>query len=181
MPGWPAPIYVQPAQGFPQQQFAPQTQVRPPQQQWVPPPPPNVLPSGRTLAGAQTPAAPREPIARGKFDDIPAPAATPAWSKPTPVTLPSPEQLGVACTAAAPRTAVTPETADWNATHTRLRQLGALGWQVARLPQGGYRFTFLLPTAQPNCSRHVEATGASEAEAVRLALASVEPQAGAGR
>ena len=95
--------------------------------------------------------------------------------------LPTPEQLGVACTPAAGRPAAAPETVDWNATHTRLLQLGALGWQVARLPQGGYRFTFLLPTAQPNCSRHVEATGASEAEAVRLALASVELQASAGR
>jgi hypothetical protein len=176
MPGWPAPIYVQPAQGFPQQQLVPQTQVRPPQQQWVPPPPPNVLPSGRTLAGAKAPTAPREPIARGKIDDIPSPPPAPGWSRPSPVMLPTPEQLGVACTPPAP-----PETVDWNATHTRLRQLGALGWQVARLPQGGYRFTFLLPTAQPNCSRHVEATAASEAEAVRLALASVEPRASAGK
>jgi hypothetical protein len=93
-----------------------------------------------------------------------------------PVTLPAPEQLGVA-----PAPAVTAEAVDWNATHARLRQFGALGWQLARLPQGGYRFTLLLPTAQPNCSRHVEATGATEAEAVRRALASVGPQAGGGR
>jgi hypothetical protein len=81
--------------------------------------------------------------------------------------LPAPEQLGV--TAAGESAGV-----DWNAMHARLRQLGAVGWQLGRLPQGGYRFTFLLPTAEPNHSRRVEATAASEAEAVRLALASVE-------
>ena len=173
-------MYVQPAQGFPPpRQFVPQPQAA--QQQWVPPPPPNVRPPGRQLAGAQAATAPREPTVRAKIDDIPTPPPAPGWSRPSPVTLPTPEQLGVACTPAAARPAATPEAVDWNATHTRLRQLGALGWQVARLPQGGYRFTFLLPTAQPNCSRHVEATGASEAEAVRLALASVEPQASAGR
>jgi hypothetical protein len=117
----------------------------------------------------------RPPIVRAKIDDTPPPSPAPAWSRPSRVTLPSPEQLGVTSTPAAPRAAA-PETLDWNATFARLRQLGALGWQSGKLPQGGYRFTCLLPTGQPNCSRHVEATGATEAEAVRLALASIERQ-----
>jgi hypothetical protein len=103
------------------------------------------------------------------MDDVPAAPAVPppAWKPPARLALPAPEQLGVT-------TAGESAGVDWNATHARLRRLGAVGWQLGRLPQGAYRFTFVLPTADPNRSRHVEGTGASEAEAVRLALASVE-------
>jgi hypothetical protein len=81
--------------------------------------------------------------------------------------LPAPEQLGVTAVGNA-------QGVDWNVAHAQLLRLGAVGWQLGRLPQGGYRFSFLLPTADPNHARHVEATAPTEADAVRLALASVE-------
>ena len=174
-------MFAQPSRGFapqgqfmqpPRQQFAqPRQQFVPPQQ--LPPPPPRVVIPGQSAR--QQEAAVKPPIVRAKIDDTPAPSPAPAWSTPSRVTLPAPEHLGVTATAAAPRTAAA-EAVDWNATFARLRQLGAVGWQSGMLPQGGYRFTCLLPTGQPNCSRHVEATGATEAEAVRLALARIEQQ-----
>ncbi len=142
----------------------PQMRMPAPQAQRLPPPPPTTALPPPPPQAAQ---APRPQVARGKIDD-PAPAPTPAWKSAPRLSLPEPEQLGV--TAAGASAGV-----DWNATHARLRRLGAVGWQLGRLPQGAYRFTFVLPTADANRTRHVEATGASEAEAVRLALASVEP------
>ncbi|MCC6419981.1 MAG: hypothetical protein IT429_17230 [Gemmataceae bacterium] len=121
------------------------------------------------LAAAPAPppaAAPAPPpaVARGKIDD---PAL--AWSASARLTLPPPEQLGIA---AAPPVAAgaPPASVDWNTTHAQLRTLGAVGIQLARLPAGEYRFGFLLPTDRADVTRHVEAVGATEAEAVRLAL-----------
>jgi hypothetical protein len=118
--------------------------------------------------GRPAPAAPS--VARAKVEDAPpVPAPAPAWSAP--LTLPTPEQLGIVSAGSA--VPAMPESAplDWNATHAHLRRLGAVGVQLGRLPQGGYRFGFLLPTDSPDVTRHIEGTGPTEAEAVRRALA----------
>jgi hypothetical protein len=119
-------------------------------------------------------------LARGKVQDVPPLPAVPPWRATDKVELPSPEQLGVAPAPAAPCPGAAASTVDWNATHAQLRRLGAVGWQLGRLPQGGYRFTFLLPTGEPNHSRHYEGIGATEADAVRLALTGAG-QSGPGR
>jgi hypothetical protein len=155
----------------PRPQFQPQSQPQLQSQQWMPPPPPTVVVPGASAHPPQTATAPgRELLARAKVEDGPPPTPAPAWRAPAKVDLPAPEQLGVR-----PPPAADADSVDWNATHARLRGLGALGWQLGRLPQGGYRFSFLLPTAEPNRSRHYEGTGSTEAEAVRLALAGVAP------
>jgi hypothetical protein len=84
---------------------------------------------------------------------------------PARVSLPSPEALGI-------RTAAT-TMLDWNATHARLERLQAVRFQSDRLPEGGYRVTFLLPTGA-SMPQQVEACGASEAAAVHLALQRAE-------
>jgi hypothetical protein len=70
---------------------------------------------------------------------------------------------------------------DWNALHGRLRRLGAVGLQICKLPEGGSRVTFVLPTADPDRTRNIQATAATDAEAVALALASAEHWAAAPR
>jgi hypothetical protein len=166
----------------PQGQFArPQGQSPAALNQGLPPPPPGTVTPNRQPAPPQSASAVKAPVVRAKIDDTPPAPPAPAWTRAPRAALASPEQLGVAAagTPAALQPAAAPASVDWNATHARLRQLGAVGWQLGELPQGrGYRFTLLLPTAQPNCSRHVEATGATEAEAVRLALASAQAPGG---
>jgi hypothetical protein len=108
---------------------------------------------------AQQPA-PRPPIVRAKGPDDPPPAP-----KPAPLTMPSPEQLGVTRAKLAPGDVV-----DWAAARRRLDRLGATGFLLEKLPQGGYRFTCLLPTTQAGRTHHVEAVAATEAEAVRATL-----------
>jgi len=97
--------------------------------------------------------------------------AVPADDPPARVVLPSPEALGI-------RTATAPGI-DWNVTHARLDRLQAVRFQSDRLPQGGYRVTFILPAGTQ--SQPVEAVGETEAAAVQLALARAEAQAVAGR
>ncbi len=175
-------MFVQPAQGFPPQgQFLqPRQPYAQPRQQFVPPqqlpPPPPGFGTPRSAPAQQAAGGVRPPVVRAKIDDTPPQAAAPAWNRANQITLPSPEQLGVVSVSAAPRAVAATDTLDWNAARTRLRQAGALSFQSTQLPQGGWRFTCLLPTAQPNHARHVEATGATEAEAIRLALASIEGQ-----
>ena len=58
---------------------------------------------------------------------------------------------------------------DWNHTD------GCAAWERwgstrAKVNEGGYRVTLLLPTGQPERSHCVEAAAPSEATAVRLAL-----------
>lgn len=154
----------------------------PPQVWAVPPPPPAGIPQQRPPAQA-----PRQPVAwqaspppavvRGKVDDPPPdPRATSSLTaapapRPAPLSLPAPEQLGVGVGAARtePQRAA---VVDWNVASAELRRLGALGWQMGKLPQGGYRFSFLLPTERQDLTRHIEAVGATEADAIHLALAS---------
>jgi hypothetical protein len=144
------PVRVQqpPQQNWTALPRAPQQQVQVPKQQLPPPPP----------------ATPQPRIARGNGYDAPAP--TPAPQPPAPLSLPAPEQLGVG----RPAAASFPAEVDWNAAHAELRRLGAVGVQFTAVPGGGYRFAFQLPTADPNRTRHVDATGVTESEAVYTAL-----------
>jgi hypothetical protein len=103
----------------------------------------------------------RPPVARGQMPEEPRrPVAPPA---PTRLEMPSPEELGIAV--AKPAAAV-----DWSAMHARLDRLGVLKFALEKLPTDGYRFTCLVPGADPNRPRPVEATAATEAEAVRRAV-----------
>jgi hypothetical protein len=80
------------------------------------------------------------------------------------VNLPSPEKLGILPQRSQP-------DVDWTETRRRLRELGALSFQLDHPPEGGCRFTCLLPTADPARSHRIDAQSATEAEAIRLALA----------
>jgi hypothetical protein len=85
--------------------------------------------------------------------------------------MPSPEELGIR-RASAPVVAET--SVDWNDTRDRLARLGALSFRLDKLPQGNCRVTFLLPTRQPQRTHEIEAMAATEAAAVRLALAQAQ-------
>jgi hypothetical protein len=140
-----------------------------PSNQWAVPAPRFVPPQGGfaapTFAPRAAPAAPR-PIVRGvSADQPPAPRA----EKPAPLpALPPPEELGIG----SPRPSG--GEVDWNVVHRKLHDLGALSSQLQKMPEGGYRFTCLLPTRQPDRAQRIEAQGNSEGEAVRLALAKAE-------
>jgi hypothetical protein len=112
------------------------------------------------------------PIIRAKAADEPTPPPPP---RPSVLTLPSPESLGVTASAAP-----NASDADWTAVlHRRLKGLGATCFQVEQLNPGSEcRITCLLPTRDPGRTHRIEARAASEAEAVRLALAQAEDWAG---
>jgi hypothetical protein len=63
---------------------------------------------------------------------------------------------------------------DWSDARRRLDALGAIAFQVVKLPEGGCRFTCLLPTNQHNYNHRIEADAGTEAEAVRLGLERAE-------
>jgi hypothetical protein len=62
--------------------------------------------------------------------------------------------------------------------HRRLDNLGVLCFNLDKGAPGGCRFTCLLPTAQQGRSHRIETRAATEAEAVRLAVAEAERWAG---
>jgi hypothetical protein len=97
------------------------------------------------------------------MDEPPPVAATP----PPPLRLPSPEEAGVAVASA-------PCKVDWNALRDRLQQLGGVGLQTAQLPDGSYRVAFVMRTNQPDRFHNIEATAATEGEAVNVALLRAE-------
>jgi hypothetical protein len=51
-------------------------------------------------------------------------------------------------------------------------------FHLEKLTPGGYRFSCLLPTAQPGRTHRIEAEAVTETEVVRLALAKAEEWAG---
>lgn len=117
----------------------------------------------------QTPA----PIVRGYAQEDAPPA-------PKLVSLPSPSALGIlpaAQTSAAPKSAPSvpaPATPiDWNATHQRLRQLGAVGFHLDRAPEGGYRVLCVL-TGHGKSTQAIEGVGPTEADAVAQAMSRAE-------
>jgi hypothetical protein len=95
---------------------------------------------------------------------------------PAPLVLPSPEQLGVSSTPAA----LQDLPVDWNVTRDRLNHLGAVGFAVAKLPEGAYRIAFELPTSQAGRTHHIEAEAATEGAAVCRALDSADKWVGQG-
>jgi hypothetical protein len=139
-------------------------------QPMMPQPMPQQMPQqpmqGRPMLASAQP----QPKVRGHSEEL-----RPAPASPSPqqlgVALPSPEALGVALPSAealglAPGAAA---GVDWAATQARLRALGATCPQLDVL-DGGFRFTFVVPTARPGEVHRVEARAGTEAEAVRLAL-----------
>jgi hypothetical protein len=74
--------------------------------------------------------------------------------------MPPPEALGVS----APVTDL-----DWTDLRLKLDRLGATGFALEKLPEGGYRFACKLP-ARGGPVRAVEGRASTEAEAVRRAL-----------
>jgi hypothetical protein len=123
-------------------------------------------------AAAPRPVA-RTPLIRLKGPDEDEPAPSPsaaAAAAPTRLRLPSPGELGLASELETPHRA----SVDWADVHGRLDRLGALSFHQQKTTEGGYRVTFLLPTAQPDRTHEVDAHAETAAEAVRLALGHAE-------
>jgi hypothetical protein len=122
------------------------------------------MPVNAALATASPSAAPRPTIRLQAADTLLKPA-------PTPLLLPSPESLGVRPLSAGE---VVPQALDWNNVHARLGRLGALGFHMDRLSEGGVRVTFMLPDANNQRARQIEVVADSEAAAVNAALEHAE-------
>jgi hypothetical protein len=90
--------------------------------------------------------------------------------------MPSPQELGVTDVKQKENSNI-----DWTAVHSQLNQLGATCFHLERAPEGDCRISCLLPTNQPGRTHRIEAEGASEADAARLALARAKEWANAGR
>jgi hypothetical protein len=97
---------------------------------------------------ARAPAPLKAPVVRGQVPDLPA------------LAMPGPEAFGI-------RLGAKEETPlDWNQLRQQLDKLGASSFQLDK--QGaGYRFACRLPSGS------LEGIGASEGEAVRIALAKI--------
>jgi hypothetical protein len=94
-------------------------------------------------------------------------------SRPETLHLPSPEELGLA----SEKPAADGGHADWTALHARLEQMGATCLQVQRPSSQLVRIVSMFPMAENRVHR-IEASGATEAEAVRLFLEQVDEWAG---
>jgi hypothetical protein len=81
--------------------------------------------------------------------------------------MPTPEHFGLASDWSA-------GPIDWNAVMQQARRLGATDFHLSRLPQGGYQVSLRLPAGATGQTRRVEASGETEAEAVRAALQQAE-------
>jgi hypothetical protein len=124
-----------------------------------PPPAPAPAPARppAPIARTATPAGPK-PIIR-----LQAPEET-GTVRPAPVTIPSPEQLGVGLSR--PAAVAT----DWAATRSRLKELGAVGFQLDQVPGGECRFVCWLPRPAGGAAERIESRAPTEAAAVRLGL-----------
>lgn len=160
----------------------PPTYVRQPQPQLFLPPSPAPAPAPRPRAAAPVP--PPSAVRGARPDDPPSRPAPPP-PPPEPVTIPTPEELGVARTSPAAGAASGSEPGpatptgrraagaggpDWARTRARLQELGAVSFQLERLPAGGYRFACWLPRGTGAGDERIDAQAGSEAEAVRLCL-----------
>ena len=159
------PIFVSPPQYV-------QPRPAPAPQQWPPRAAQQALPPGANAPGSPVPA-----TARAKpYEEKPEPSIQSRTAAPKlePLTLPSPESLGLA-----PKSA--PAKVDWNATLERLDRLGRIGHQVVQLDDGRCRVLLVMRTRQADQVQRIEATAATEAEAVGLALARAEQWVATGR
>jgi hypothetical protein len=84
--------------------------------------------------------------------------------------MPSPEALGVTPSRLATRCTLQVLPVDWNVTRDRLEGLGAIGFKLAKLPDGVYRVAFVLPSSRAGHLHQVEAEAATEGNAVCQAL-----------
>lgn len=129
-----------------------------------PPASPQFRPTAPTSAGLATGSipAPAAPKFRAQAPD-------PMPMPPARLVLPTPESLGIGARNPAAVTSQAAVSLDWNQTHQRLKDLGAVGFHLDRVG-AQVRVTFWLPTAEPGRTQLVESTAVSEAEAVNAAL-----------
>jgi thioredoxin-related protein len=92
-------------------------------------------------------------------------------NRPDAIRLPSPEELGLATDK--PALAIESRSTDWTAVHARLDRLGATSLQVLHSSGQSVRIVCMFPTTENRVHR-VEATGATEAEALRLFFEQVD-------
>jgi hypothetical protein len=157
-----APSYVAPPS------YAPAGYTMPPA-----PAPYRAAPAPSAFQAPATPTVARAPrpghglIVRGQRPDDPIEPPPPARPR-EPIHIPPPEALGVA--AARPADA----GLDWAAVNRRLESLGAVCFQMNKLPGGGWHVTCLVPTGQPDRTQRIEAEAGERTEAVRLALEQAE-------
>jgi hypothetical protein len=119
---------------------------------------------------------PRRPLVRLQSPEELMPTAPPKR-----LVLPSPEQLGVVGAGAVPGATTPYLDVDWNVTRDRLHGLGAVGFHLAKLPEGAFRVAFLLPTTQPGWLHQIEAEAETEGTAVCRALELADQWTRAGR
>ena len=156
---------------------------------------PGPMPAPNGTAWPQAAPAQPRPVFRGKAPDV----GNSIDHRPTLSDMPTPEQLGITCrgrTADRPASmerrpalmemptpeqlglrsprAADGEPTDWRKACRRLEELGAICFQLEKLPQGGWRFRCLLSTGQPNHSRSMEAEATTEMEAVGKVLYQAE-------
>jgi hypothetical protein len=148
----------------------PQAQPMPVSQGWHTP----VQPAQQVAA----PGPSAKPKVRAKRDEEPTPPVMPTR---TVLSLPAPECLDIGAptapvtpTIVAPTAPGAPTTVDWNSTRSRLNQMGALSFNLVKLPGGTHRMVITLPTTDPNRSRLVEVEAEGEAAAVATALQKAE-------
>lgn len=122
------------------------------------PPSYNQLPPSYTQAPVR-----QQPVVRGG----PPEEKAPVHQEP-PLSLPTPEKLGIAGqTPAAP---AAPSGVDWNAVHAYMKAIGVQEFGMERVPEDGYRFSVVMPTAEAGRSYRIDGAGSTENEAVRLCL-----------
>jgi hypothetical protein len=170
-PVQPFPGYAPSFPASPPAYGAPQAFLQQPSSQpaaWVPQPP--AWPGQASALASHTD--PHRPVFRGQMPEQPA-EAPPPRPAPPPLAMPSPGQLGLGISRPGPEADVG-SSVDWNAALKRARELGATGFNVARVPEGGFQVVLLLPTGEADRTQHIEATAASEAGALRLALERAE-------
>lgn len=102
---------------------------------------------------------------------LPVAAVEPVASRPEALHLPTPEELGIASDKAAPVLEV--RAIDWTAVHTRLNRLGASCFQVQHPTSQFVRIISMFPQSE-NRMHRIEASAATEAEAVRLFIEQVD-------
>ncbi len=84
-------------------------------------------------------------------------------SAPPSLQMPTPEELGLSKSAPSP-------IVDWTVARNRLERLNAVCFHFEKIPEGGFRFTCLLPTPNADRSHRVEAVAVTESEAIRMVL-----------
>lgn len=101
---------------------------------------------------------PGQPKFRAQMDELPS-------ARPEPLRMPSPAELGLG-----PRGK--PAEIDWSDVRQRLHRLDVTSFHLQKLPDGGFRFSCVVPTQAG--ARKVEAESVGEADAIDQALGRAE-------